>query len=444
MLDAFKYHLQEHCSDLYSAKLLIAISGGLDSVVLAHLSRSSGLDISFAHCNFQLRETESDDDALFVKQLAESWKIDCFTKNFETSAFAKAHSISTQMAARELRYSWFRELLDSKKYDFVLTAHHKNDNLETFLINIGRGTGIEGLLGIPPKNEKVVRPLLGFSRDEILKYAQSNQIEWREDRSNATDNYVRNHLRHHAIPSWEKAQPNLLSGFGKTQEYLQQTASLLKVYGVQLRQQFQFPIDSVMGPSGIGIDLEKLESHAEPNAVLYVLLKEYGFTAWEDVYDLRTAQAGKQIFSQTHRLLRDRRSLEVYPVSIETSETYQWESTLVDISGGFGTLKATEVQELDNVSKQEIIVDADTLAFPLSIRKWKEGDFFYPIGMKGRKKLSKYFKDEKLSLVTKERLWLLCSANEIVWIIDYRADNRFKIQPTSKRLLKITHTHEIP
>jgi tRNA(Ile)-lysidine synthase len=413
-------------------------------MVLAHLCQAAGLDIGFAHCNFQLRDTESEGDAFFVKQLAELWKVDCLTKNFETSAFAKAHSISTQMAARELRYSWFRELLATKKYDFVLTAHHQNDSLETILINTGRGSGIEGLLGIPPQNEQVVRPLLGFSKDEILKYAQSNHIEWREDRSNATDNYVRNHLRHHAIPSWEKAQPNLLSGFRKTQEYLQQTAALLKVYGVQLRQQFQFPIDSLMGASGIGIDLEKLESHSEPNAVLYVLLKEYGFTAWEDVYNLRTAQAGKQIFSQTHRLLRDRVSLEVYPVANISSEIYQWESVLEGISGGFGTLKATEVQELDKVTKQEIIVDANTLTFPLSIRKWKEGDFFYPLGMKGRKKLRKYFKDEKLSLVNKEQLWLLCSANEIVWIIDYRADNRFKIQPTSKRLLKITHTHEIP
>lgn len=444
MLDAFKYHLQEHCSDLSSAKLLIAISGGLDSTVLAHLCRATNLDISFAHCNFQLRDSESEGDALFVKQLAESWKVHCLTKNFDTFAFAKAHSISIQMAARELRYSWFRELLDSKKYDFVLTAHHQNDNLETFLINTGRGTGIEGLLGIPPQNEKVVRPLLGFSRDQILKYAQSNQIEWREDRSNATDNYLRNHLRHHAIPAWATAQPNLLSGFTKTQEHLKQSASLLKVYGAQLRQQFQFPIDSLRGPSGIGIDLEKLESHAEPNAVLYVLLKEYGFTAWEDVYNLRTAQAGKQIFSQTHRLLRDRTTLEVYPVTNNASKSYNWESLLEGISGDFGMLKATEVQELDKVSKQEIIVDADMLAFPLSIRKWKEGDFFFPLGMKGRKKLSKYFKDEKLSLVTKEQIWLLCSANEIVWIIDYRADNRFKIQPTSKRLLKITHTNEIP
>ena len=289
----------------------------------------------------------------------------------------------------------------------------------------------------------MVRPLLGFSREEILKYAQSNTIEWREDRSNATDNYVRNHLRHHAIPSWEMAQPSLLSGFAKTQEYLQQTAALLKVYGVQLRQQFQFPIDSLMEPSGVGIDLVKLEAHSEPNAVLYVLLKEYGFTAWEDVYNLRFAQAGKQIFSQTHRLLRDRTRLEVYPVTNRTTEIYQWSSIQELVKGDFGTLKATEVQELEMLSKHEIIVDANMLTFPLSIRKWKEGDFFYPLGMKGKKKLSKYFKDEKLSLVNKEQLWLLCNANEIVWIIDYRADDRFKMQPTSKRLLKITHTHEI-
>ncbi|MFT5752214.1 MAG: tRNA(Ile)-lysidine synthase [Flavobacteriales bacterium] len=443
MLDAFKYHLQEHCSALTTAKLLIAISGGLDSMVLAHLCRAAGLDVSFAHCNFQLRDTESDGDAQFIQSISHDWEVDCHIKNFETSAFAKAHSISIQMAARELRYTWFQELMDQKKYDFVFTAHHQNDSLETFLINTGRGTGLDGLLGIPAQNGQVVRPLLFCTRKEILSYAESHQIEWREDRSNASDAYVRNQLRHHAIPAWEIAQPKVLLGFGKTQEHLQNSAALLKVYAVQLRQQFQFPIDSLLGPSGMGIDLEKLENHPETNAVLYVLLKEYGFTAWEDVYGLRTAQAGKQIFSHSHRLLKDRTTLEVYPLDTEIQKTYTWPSEQTDVMGDFGKLSADPVAALENVSSQEIIVDADRLTFPLHIRKWKEGDSFYPLGMKGKKKLSKYFKDEKLSLIAKEQLWLLFSGDEIVWIIDHRADNRYKIQPTTNRLLKITHTHEI-
>lgn len=443
MLDAFKYHLKEQCSALNSAKLLIAISGGLDSMVLAHLCRAAGLDVSFAHCNFQLRDTESDGDAHFIQNISETWKVDCHIKKFDTSAFAKAHSISTQMAARELRYTWFQELLDQKKYDFVLTAHHQNDSLETFLMNTGRGTGLDGLIGIPAQNGQIVRPLLFCTRDEILKYAESQQIKWREDRSNASDAYVRNQLRHHTIPAWEIAQSNVLAGFAKTQEHLQQSAALLKVYAAQLRQQFQFPIDSFVGPSGMGIDLKKLEDHAAPNAVLYVLLKEYGFTAWEDVYLLRTAQAGKQIFSHSHRLLKDRMTLEVYPLVTEVQKTYSWPSDQTFVMGDFGKLTATPVASLENVSAQEIIVDADSLRFPLSIRKWKEGDSFYPLGMKGKKKLSKYFKDEKLSLITKEQLWLLCNGDEIIWIIDHRADNRYRIQPTTNRLLKITHTHEI-
>ena len=443
MLSAFKYHLQEQCSELISAKVLIAISGGLDSIVLAHLCRAANLDMAFVHCNFQLRATESDADADFVETLAKEWGIACFVKNFDTSAFAKAQSISIQMAARELRYTWFRQLILQKEYDFVLTAHHQNDKLETFLINTGRGTGLDGLIGIPERNEYIVRPLLPFTRAEILNYAQEHNIRWREDGSNLSDAYVRNHLRHHAIPAWETAQSHVLEGFANTQRYLQQTASLLQVYTEQLRQQYRFPIDSLMGPTGVGIDLEKLETHPEPNAVLYVLLKEYGFTAWEDVYRLRSAQAGKQLFSQTHRLLKDRTTLEVYALDLANSKTYIWPSSNEAIDGDFGRLVAYRVEELGTVAQNEIVVDADVLTFPLSIRKWRAGDSFYPLGMKGKKKLSKYFKDEKLSLITKEQLWLLCCNDEIVWIMDHRADNRYKMHPTTKRLLKITHTHEI-
>lgn len=443
MLDAFKYHLKEHCSELITAKVLIAISGGLDSIVLAHLCRGAQLDIAFAHCNFKLRASESDKDAQFVQHLSEEWNVNCFVKEFDTSAFAKAQSISIQMAARTLRYTWFQELIDQNNYDYILTAHHKNDRLETFLINTGRGTGLEGLVGIPKRNGSIVRPLLEYTRAEILIYAQTQMIEWREDGSNASDAYVRNHLRHHAIPAWETAQSNMMEGFAKTQEYLQQSASLLKVYASQLRQQYRYPIVSVMGPSGIGIDLEKLEMHPAPNAVLYILLKEYGFTAWEDVYSLRKAQAGKQIFSPSHRLLKDRTTLEVYPSEEEKAQEYTWLTMDKEVTGFFGTLKGTSVAKLEALKPNEIIVDADALTFPLSIRKWREGDTFYPLGMQGKKKLSKYFKDEKLSLITKEQLWLLCSADEIVWIIKHRADHRFRVQNTTKRLLKISHTYEI-
>ncbi|WP_405251940.1 tRNA lysidine(34) synthetase TilS [Dokdonia sp. Asnod3-C12] len=433
MLEDFKHHIAQDLPFLLDSKILVTVSGGLDSMLLLLLCRQAGLDVSVAHCNFNLRAAESDGDQAFVASYCKLHNIPVYIKSFDTSAYAKTSKTSTQIAARELRYQWFRELSVAEGFDYILTAHHHNDDLETFLINLGRGTGIKGLTGIPVVNGEIVRPLLKFSRKQLKNYALKEDLQWREDSSNATDNYVRNHLRHHAIPNLEEAQPNTLKGLQHTQEHLKQSERLLKVYTAQLRQQFM----TVSNGDEV-IDLDELASHPEPEAVLYQLLSPYGFTAWDDIYKLPQAQSGKEVTSSTHCLLKDRDNLIISVIKEETTRSYQWQQGEERVKGDFGMLSVGEGAVVTGLSKQEIVVDAARLTYPLTIRKWQDGDYFYPYGMKGKKKLSKYFKDEKLSLIAKEKVWLLCSNNAVIWVIGHRADDRFKVVDTTLKTIKFT------
>lgn len=433
MLEDFKHHIAQDLPFLLDSRILITVSGGLDSMLLLLLCSQAGLDVSVAHCNFNLRAAESDGDQAFVADYCGLHNIPIYIKGFDTSAYAKTSKTSTQIAARELRYQWFKELSVAEGFDYILTAHHLNDDLETFLINLGRGTGIKGLTGIPVVNGKIVRPLLKFSRKQIKEYASKEGLQWREDSSNATDNYVRNHIRHHAIPSLEEAQPNILKGLQHTQEHLKQSERLLKVYTAQLRQQF---ITESNGEEVL--DLVALKQHPEPEAVLFQLLSHYGFTAWDDIYKLPQAQSGKEITSSTHRLLKNRDYLIITVIKVDVARSYHWHKGEGNIKGDFGELSIGEGAVVTNLSKKEIVVDTASLHYPLTIRKWKDGDYFYPYGMKGKKKLSKYFKDEKLSLIAKEKVWLLCSDNDVLWVIGYRADDRFKVTDTTQETIKFT------
>ncbi|TVZ22434.1 tRNA(Ile)-lysidine synthase [Dokdonia sp. Hel_I_63] len=433
MLEDFKHHIAQDLPFLLDSKILVTVSGGLDSMLLLLLCRQAGLTMSVAHCNFNLRGVESDGDQVFVASYCTLHNIPIYIKGFDTSAYAKTSKTSTQIAARELRYQWFKELSVAEDFDYILTAHHLNDDLETFLINLGRGTGIKGLTGIPVVNGEIVRPLLKFSRKQIRNYALKEGLQWREDSSNGTDNYVRNHIRHHAIPNLEEAQPNILKGLQHTQEHLKQSERLLKVYTDQLRQQF---ITESNGEEVV--NLVALKQHSEPEAVLYQLLSPYGFTAWDDIYKLPQAQSGKEVTSSTHRLLKDRDKLIISIIKMETTRSYQWQQGEERIEGDFGILSVGEGPVVTSLSKQEIVVDAAHIGYPLTIRKWQDGDYFYPYGMKGKKKLSKYFKDEKLSLRAKEKVWLLCSDNAVIWVIGHRADDRFKVVDTTLKTIKFT------
>ena len=414
------------------SKLLIAISGGMDSVVLTHLCYKMKFNIALAHCNFNLRGDESDADEDFVLQLAEDLNLEVFIESFDTETYAKEQQLSTQMAARNLRYAWFNELMEQLQFDYLLTAHHADDNLETFLINLSRGTGLEGLTGIPEINGTIVRPLLAFSRQELEGYATENKITWREDSSNITTKYLRNKIRHDVIPALKGANPHVLQNFNKTLSFLQDSNEIIEDRIVEIQKK----VVSVEKDL-IRLNIKKLQKLSNPKAYLYQLLKDFNFTEWDDVTALLTAQSGKQVFSETHRLLKDRNAL----ILSENVLINDVKISIPEIEGQVetphGTMCFETVKQINVSNASTIYVDCETLEFPLTFRKWEEGDFFYPFGMKGKKKLSKYFKDEKLSLIEKEHIGLLCSGTDIVWIVGKRPDDRFKVTENTKTILKI-------
>ena len=431
MLTKFQHHIEQNFAQLKDKKLLLAVSGGVDSMVLLDLFYKLKFDICIAHCNFQLRGKESDADELLVREMCQDGYIPYFIESFETLEFAKENKLSIQLAARKLRYDWFQELL-SLGFDYVLTAHHLDDNVETFLINFTRGTGLEGLTGIPAKNGSIIRPLLPFSRDEIENYALENKIQWREDSSNASDKYFRNKLRHNIVPTLKELNSGFLDSFQNTLHHLQQAESLVN-------DASKLVFEKVVKEKGnqLEIHLKPLLEFQNYKAYLFQWLKSYGFSAWNDIYDLVGAQSGKQVFSETHVLLKDREKLilseripinnaEVFIIdSIECKVNIPLKLIFSRFSGG------------KHVNANCIFVDKDKIKFPLTIRKWQEGDYFYPAGMNGKKKLSKYFKDEKYSLLDKENQWLLCSENQIVWVIGKRADDRFLVKGTTQCSIKI-------
>ena len=433
MQQKFENHIAQNFSFLLGKKLLLATSGGLDSMVMADLFRKLPFEIAIAHCNFQLRGLESFGDQDFVKNYADANGIPLFLTQFDTEAFAKDYKLSIQVAARELRYSWFYELLETKKYDYILTAHHADDNLETFIVNLVRGTGIDGLTGIPAQNEKVIRPFLIFSRSEIKDYAKENNIDWREDSSNASDKYMRNKIRHNLIPILKELNPDFLSSFYKTQAYLEESQAMAEDASIMVYQQ-------VAKENGeeIHFDLNQLKKLPNYKSYLYQWLNEFGFSAWEDIYDLVEGQSGKQVFSSGFRLLKNRDFLILTPVD------FQEEDEEVFISKDQMEVKVplnlsfSKVADISLVSNSTIFVDEDKLMFPLVLRRWKQGDSFQPFGMEGKsKKVSKFFKDNKLSLIEKRNTWILCSDNQIVWIVGLRQDERFKIESSTKEILKI-------
>lgn len=433
MLQKFQNHLLHNFQFLKGKKLLLATSGGIDSMVMLHLFQQLDFEIAIAHCNFQLRGVESFEDQKFIQDYADANAVPVYITQFDTKAFAEDYKLSTQVAARELRYNWFYELLETEKYDYTLTAHHADDNLETFLINLSRGTGLDGLTGIPEQNENVVRPLLAFSQQEIEDYAKLNHIKWQEDSSNASDKYVRNKIRHHLVPMLKELNPNFLSSFHKTQNYLQEAQNMVDDAAIMVYQQV-----AVQEGENISFDLKKLKKLPNYKSYLYQWLNEFGFTAWDDIYDLVVSQSGKFVFSADYRLLKDRESLILSPSDFSTEKREYFidaNQTVVNVPLN---ISFSPVADMAIVSNKTIFVDSDKLQFPLVLRHWEEGDQFQPFGMDGKsKKISKFFKDEKLSLLEKENTWLLCSNDIIVWVVGLRQDERFKIENTTKNILKI-------
>jgi tRNA(Ile)-lysidine synthase len=428
----FFEHLEKSFPHLLDKPVLVACSGGLDSVVLTHLLQEAGCTIGLAHCNFNLRGAESDGDEAFVYDLASELECPFYQASFDTEAIAVERGLSVQMAARALRYQWFDEIATDFGYPYIATAHHQDDDLETMLINLSRGTGIKGLCGIPPKNGRIQRPFLPFTRKDLSDYAAREGIKWRDDSSNLDTKYLRNAIRQQLIPTFVAAAPSARKGSARTREHLLAARALLDDYLTLVRLRVGSNVDDTFE-----IDLDKLEGFPNKHHLLYYLLEGYGFTAWDDIYELTKGQSGKQIFSNTHRLLKDRGVLIVSPIPSKSASATVVINDLEQITRVPG-LSGKLVDQMGPSDENTAYLALDKLFFPLTIRGWQEGDYFSPFGMKGKKKLSKFFKDEKLSLLAKEKVKVLCSDGDIAWVMGYRTDERFRVDCNTTTILKLT------
>tara|TARA_R110002051_G_scaffold8980_12_gene36397 strand:+ start:3315 stop:4625 length:1311 start_codon:yes stop_codon:yes gene_type:complete len=433
VLKAFKKHIVDSFPELLDNHFIIACSGGLDSIVLTDLCHQAQLQFSLAHCNFRLRGEESNRDENFVREYGDKLGVVVYVTHFDTIGFVNQHKVSIQMAARELRYTWFEQLLIKHTFPYVLTAHHANDNLETFLINLSRGTGIDGLTGIPAKTAILRRPLLPFTRQELESYAEEQKLNWREDASNADTKYLRNKIRLEIIPKLNELHPTFVDNFNNTIHYLSQTETIASAYLQKLKEELFVEIDG-----RIEISISRLKSLNPLSTYLFGLFNTYGFKELEKIEALLDGLSGKQLVSSTHVLVKNRDVLILSSIDkkVGGEEEFFINESLVELNRPL-SLKFSVVPERYNNSVKEIFVQKNALKYPLVIRKWKKGDYFYPLGLNHKKKLSKFFKDEKVDVLSKEQIWLLCSNEQIVWVIGMRADHRFRVEDSTEEILKI-------
>ena len=433
MENLFLNHLKKNFPSISASKLIIAVSGGVDSIVLFHLCLKLKLNFFVAHCNFKLRKKESDLDEKFVRDLAIKHNIKFYTKSFNTKKLSNNDNKSIQMVARELRYSWFEELSKELNVKHILTAHHLDDSLETFLINLSRGSGIDGLLGIPEVNDTVYRPLLIFKKNEILSYAKENKITWREDSSNKKREYLRNQIRLEVIPKLKEINPNLLDNFSKSIDRLQQSKSIIKDKMDDFIKNVSFTRDEK-----IYFEINKIKKVSNIDAYLYELLKKYNFTQWDDIRDLLDSQSGKQIISKTHKLLKDREYLILVKNSEVENKSLLINKSSKEVAVSVGKIKVSIAKKISKEDSDVIYLDSAKLDFPLRVRNVLSGDYFYPFGMNGKKKVSKYLKDKKISVFDKDKVLILeTSKNKIIWVVGMRLDDRFSVTDNTKEITKI-------
>jgi tRNA(Ile)-lysidine synthase len=432
MWEAFDHHIRTEFPELFEKRFLIACSGGKDSVALTHLCHRSGLDFALAHCNFQLRGKESDLDEALVQELGKSIKIEVYVKRFDTVGYINKNKLNVQLAARELRYNWFEKLQREKDFSYVLTAHHALDALETFIINLSRGSGLEGLTGIPDRNQSLRRPLLIFDQEQIAAFAKSEKLLWREDQSNAEDYYLRNRIRHYIVPELLKLEGNFMSGFKKTLRHLSGSQALVRGHIETLRSEI------LREENGLyRLSVERLKTLHPSETYLFELLKEFGFTDWKAISQLLNAQSGKMLHSSTHTLLKGKEELILREkAQVKKSKEYSLDTGEASFEGPLRFEISTRLS-MGETAPEILYADKETLKQVLTLRKWRKGDYFYPLGMKGKKSISKYFRDNGLSLFEKEDQWLLCNGDEVVWIVGRRADERFKVTEKTKEILQI-------
>lgn len=435
MLTEFQNHIKDNQLFQPTDKILLAVSGGKDSIAMLHLFVAAKFNIGVAHCNFQLRDKAADEDELFVQQTCQQLNIPFHSIRFDTAEYAEKHKISTQMAARELRYNWFEEIKTTHHYHFIATAHHQNDVAETMLINLTKGSGLSGLHGIKAKNNNVIRPLLCFTSDEIQQYIKNNNIVFREDQSNASVKYVRNKIRHEVLPKLAEINPNIIDTLNETAKHLLATENILD-QKIEEEKKHCFTTENEV----VKINIKQLRELSPLTTYLYYFLSPYhfNFDDCEQIALSLNGNSGKQFFSTTHQLIKDRDFLLLTPKTEKQPEPIIIH-TINDFSKSPINIKL-ELIENKNITfktaKNIAYLNADKIDFPLRFRKWKEGDNFTPFGMKGKKKLSDYFIDEKFSLPEKEATWLLTDKNDnIIWVVNFRTDNDFKVNSTTKTIL---------
>ncbi|NWJ52129.1 MAG: tRNA lysidine(34) synthetase TilS [Bacteroidetes bacterium] len=440
MFERFRHFVNSHKLMTPRNRILVAVSGGIDSVVLCHLFSRTRVHFALAHCNFNLRGAESDGDELFVKNLAQELDVPFFVKHFDTLEVVDREGISVQMAARDIRYEWFRQLAHEEGYDKIAIAHNLNDQMETFFINLFRGTGISGLRAMLPETDGIIRPLLSFSRDDIEEYAKENGLAHREDSSNASDKYLRNRIRHHLIPLLKELQPSFNPIF---HENLSRITDVETIYHKQIERQRDLLVKKYDNCDLIHIhELMNLEAH---NTYLYEFLKPYGFneSTSGQITSVLNDIPGKVFYSPTHRLIKDRDVLIIEPLSNVPStipEEIFLDPDVVNLTTPISlTFTKIERKELPIIDPSSHIawLDQKLLKFPLCLRRYKIGDRFRPLGMTGTRKLSDFLTNLKLSIPDKEKVWVLTSNDEIVWVVGYRIDDRFKVTPQTQEILKI-------
>ncbi len=454
MIKNIQRFIQLHHLCNSGSSILVACSGGMDSMVLVDVLLKLNYNISIAHCNFQLRGSESDDDESFLHDFAQKHNLPFYSIRFDTKDYKTKNELSTQMAARELRYNWFEQIRKENHYHCIATAHHLDDQLETVLLNITKGTGIRGLIGMHPKTGFLIRPLLEISKQEIMAYAKDNTVAFREDSSNASDDYQRNLIRHQVVPQLQKINPSLNH---TVQEFIKR----MRDYEVLTEEQMlAIKKKCFSEKKGIAeIKMGFIKSHSAGHTMLFHLLKEFGFNSDQtgkiimNFQGLSDTQSGKQFFSETHRMVIDRKSLFVVPNDINRQNYLLFDKIPNQIIFNNYKIRCSllPVQELNlKTSDRYACFDADKLELPLLIRYCKDGDYFYPFGMSkpkthgkvGKKKLSKYFKDEKFSLLDKENTAVLFSGEKLIWLVGHRMDDRFKVTEKTRRVLKMVIVDE--
>jgi tRNA(Ile)-lysidine synthase len=436
MLDNFLEFVKEKQLFEPQQKILLAISGGIDSMVLLHLFEKTGFEYGIVHCNFNLRGNESDGDEYFVRQQVLIHGVPAFFQSFETEEFARLNGISIEMAARELRYAYFEKIRSEHNYHFIATAHHLDDLVETFFLNLSRKTGIKGLSGIKEKSGKIIRPLLFADRQEIENFAHINFIDFREDSSNNEVIYQRNFLRHKILPLFYELNPSFKKNILASIENLKETEMVYSGFIQNEKSKILFEKGQ-----DIIIEIESLLKVQFPKVLLFEILSGFNFnpSVINEIFESLDSDSGKQFFSKTHRVVKDRGHLFLTSNENTEDRIYYIEKDDIELFEPLNLILEKHKADVFTISRELNVacLDSDKLQFPLLIRKWRQGDYFQPLGMTGFKKVSDFFIDEKIPLHEKENTWILCSGNEIVWIIGRRIDNRFKITQETQTVFKI-------